>query len=482
MKSTIGVYGLGVMGRSLALNLEENGNRVSVFNTSLPGEENIVSDFIESEGKNKLLIGTETLPEFVNSLETPRKILMMIKAGPAVDSVIEGITPLLDEGDILLDGGNSHFEDTERRISILRKKGIYFVGLGISGGEEGARFGPSMMPGCSTEVWAKIKGLLEPISAKAFDGSPCCTRTGKAGAGHFVKMIHNGIEYADMQLIAEAYHIMKQSLDMSAGEISNQFSVWNDGLLNSYLFEITAHILKTKDSDGEPLVDKILDSAGQKGTGKWTAISALEYGIPLPAISEAVTARFISSFTGLRKSLSVSKHEKVTASPVNRKEVLSNLADAILASRILSHAEGFFMITEINRVKNWGIDPAEVARIWQGGCIIRSSLLKTIVKAYKREPHLSHILKSELISSQLNNLQHGWRATICHAANRRIPIPVIMSSLSQYDGLRSARLPANLIQAQRDYFGAHTYERRDKPRGKFFHTPWKNQRPHASQM
>ncbi len=277
MKSTVGVYGLGVMGRNLALNFERNGNRGSVYNHPMPGEETVVSDFIESEGESKSFVGAESLPEFVQSLESPRKILVMVKAGPPVDSVIEELIPFLDEGDILLDGGNSHFEDTERRVENLSKEGVHFVGMGVSGGEEGARFGPSMMPGTSPEIWRQLKDLLEPISAKAFDGSPCCTRIGARGAGHFVKMVHNGIEYADMQLIAEAYHIMQEEFQMTAGEISDQFSTWNSGILSSYLFEITAEILTIKDDNGEPLVDKIFDSAGQKGTGKWTAISALPH-------------------------------------------------------------------------------------------------------------------------------------------------------------------------------------------------------------
>ncbi|WP_340103942.1 decarboxylating NADP(+)-dependent phosphogluconate dehydrogenase [Rhodohalobacter sp. 8-1] len=472
-KSAIGVYGLGVMGRNLALNLEDHGNQVTVYNRSVPGEEKVVSDFIESEGKSKSFIGAQSPLDFAQSLESPRKILIMVKAGPPVDSVIDELIPFLDQGDILIDGGNSHFEDTERRASNLAEEGIRFVGMGVSGGEEGARFGPSMMPGTTIKTWLKLKPLFEPIAAKAFDSSPCITRIGTGGAGHFVKMVHNGIEYADMQLIAEAYHIMKQDFQMSAGKISDQFSAWNSGLLSSYLFEITADILSVSDDDDNPLVEKILDSAGQKGTGKWTAISAFENGIPLPGISGSVTARFISSFTDLRRKLSSSETYESTSANEDINQSLAYLADALLASRVVSHAEGFFLIAEMNRQKEWEIDPAEIARIWQGGCIIRSELLKTIVKAYKKEPALNHLLQSDIVSELLKDLQGGWRNTISRAAISGTPVPVMMSSLSQYDSLRSARLPANLIQAQRDYFGAHTYERTDKPRGKFFHTEWK---------
>src|SRR6056297_373662 len=471
-KSAIGVYGLGVMGRNLALNLEDHGNRVSVYNRSAPQEEQIVSEFINNEGQSKSFLGAHTLPEFVKSLETPRKILIMVKAGAPVDSVIEQLVPLLEKGDIILDGGNSHFEDTERRAASLSEEGIHFVGMGISGGEEGARFGPSMMPGTKPETWNQLKQLFEPIAAKAFDGSPCITRIGSGGAGHFVKMVHNGIEYADMQLIAEAYHIMKQDFQMTAMEISEQFSEWNEGLLNSYLFEITADILSVKDKDGEPLIEKILDSSGQKGTGKWTAITALKHGVPLSGITESVTCRFLSSFTDLRSALSETLPGPVFPVISSRSHALSQLSDSLLASRILCHAEGFFMISEANKQMEWGIDPAEIARIWQGGCIIRSSLLKTIASAYNQEPAPAHLLQTDAFSKMLSPLQNGWRKTISRSARIGIPSPVMMSSLSQYDSIRSKRLPANLIQAQRDYFGAHTYERTDQPRGNYFHTNW----------
>lgn len=471
-KSTIGVYGLGVMGRNLALNLEEKGNRVSVYNRKAEGEQNVVSSFLEKEGKGKAFIGTEDLNGFVNSLQTPRKILIMVKAGSPVDSVIDELTPLLEKGDILIDGGNSHFNDTERRSESLTGKDLLFVGMGVSGGEEGARFGPSMMPGTTEKVWNQLSPILEPIAAKAFDGSPCCTRIGTGGAGHFVKMVHNGIEYADMQLIAEAYHFMKTVLDMNAIEMSEQFAEWNQGPLNSYLFEITSEILKVTDKDGSPLVDKILDSAGQKGTGKWTAVSALELGIPLPGITGAVNQRFFSSLTNLRPSLSKKTIHPTQKIDSGREEVLSDLEDALYASRILCHAEGFYMITQSGEEHSWGISPDEIARIWQGGCIIRSELLKMVVSAFKEMKSPDHLLLANNLSNILDDAEEGWRSFTCRALQHKIPVPVMSSSLSQYDSLRSGRLPANLIQAHRDYFGAHTYERTDKPRGKFFHTNW----------
>lgn len=471
-KSSIGVYGLGVMGRNLSLNLEENGNRVSVYNRSAPGEEHIVSDFIKNEGKSKSFVGSQSLADFVQSLESPRKILIMVKAGPPVDSVIEELKPFLKKGDILIDGGNSHFEDTERRVDQLSDKGIHFVGMGVSGGEEGARHGPSLMPGTTQEAWQQIQSIFEPIAAKAFDGSPCCTRIGAGGAGHFVKMVHNGIEYADMQLIAEAFHFMNKVLEMDAIEISEQFAQWNRGSLNSYLFEITSEILKVTDQDGSPVIEHILDSAGQKGTGKWTAISALELGVPLPGITGAVNQRFISSLTDLRSSLSQKKsYFKQNLRP-NKAEILSDMESSLYASRIVCHAEGFYMITQTSDDCSWDIWPADVARIWQGGCIIRSELLNLIVSAFNEIQTSDHLLMADTLSTILKDSENGWRSFISRAIKHKIPVPVLSSSLSQYDSLHTGHLPANMIQAQRDYFGAHTYERTDKPRGEFFHTNW----------
>lgn len=472
-KSSIGVYGLGVMGRNLALNLEEKGNRVSVYNRPMTGEEHVVSDFIENEGKSKSFVGTKSLTNFVESLESPRKILIMVKAGPPVDSVIEELKPLLKKGDILIDGGNSHFDETERRADQLSAEGLHFVGMGVSGGEEGARHGPSLMPGTTQEAWQRIQPIFKPIAARAFDGTPCCTRIGNGGAGHFVKMVHNGIEYADMQLIAEAYHIMKDGLGMSAIEISDCILQWNDGPLASYLFEITSEILTVHDSDGTPLVDKILDSAGQKGTGKWTAISALDLGIPLPGITASVNQRFISSLTELRSSLATN-HPKKEISSKQKKLLLQHLEDALFASRIMCHAEGFYMITKTSSERSWDISPGEVARIWQGGCIIRSELLRLLVTAFQQKPQPEHLLNDDSVMAEIKSREDRWRSLTNFAIQSKIPVPVISGALSQFDSLRSGRLPANLIQAQRDYFGAHTYERTDKPRGEFFHTNWKD--------
>jgi 6-phosphogluconate dehydrogenase len=473
--STIGVYGLGVMGRNLALNLEGHGNSVSVYNRKSKGEEKIVEGFLKNEGNGKNFTGSDTIADFVQSLEKPRKILIMVKAGDAVDSVIEELLPHLGKDDILIDGGNSHFEDTERRVKSLRKDGVQFVGMGVSGGEEGARFGPSLMPGSTKKAWKELNEIFEPIAAKSFDGSPCCTLIGSGGSGHFVKMVHNGIEYADMQLIAEAYQIMRSALGMSAIEISRQFSEWNNGSLGSYLFEITADILSVSDDEGEPLVDAILDSAGQKGTGKWTAINALELGLPASVISEAVFSRFVSSLTDLRKRSSYSVAGPVNHEKMNAAEMLPVLEDALLSSRMVAHAEGFYMITETSKEYKWDINPAEVARIWQGGCIIRSKLLNNIVAAYEQGYGLTHLLQAPIFANRFRTLQTGWRKCISMAALHGIPVPGMMAALSQYDSLRSERLPANLIQAQRDYFGAHTYERIDKPRGQFFHTDWKDE-------
>jgi len=471
MKSTIGVYGLGVMGGNLALNLADHGQAVSVYNRSGYGEDHVTSSFLQRAGPGYKFFGADSVEAFVNSLEQPRKILLMVKAGKPVDDVIQEVLPLLDEGDILIDGGNSHFDDTERRPAFLSSKKIHFVGMGISGGEEGARFGPSLMAGSDLQAWPELRDIFEPVAAKDFNGKPCCVRIGPGGAGHFVKMVHNGIEYADMQLIAEAYQIMQHELGMSVDEISSQFNDWNHGPLNSYLIEITAKILTVKDGDGEPLVTKILDSAGQKGTGKWTAISALGQGIPLPGITQAVYSRFISSFVDLRQQAATQLPGPSGKKKLQKNEV-TYLEDALLASRIICYAEGFFMISEANKQKNWGINPAEVARVWQGGCIIRSQLLSTIEKSFSKSPQPKHLLLDADISTLVNRRQDGWRKCISKAALTGLPIPVMMSALSQYDSIRSARLPAAIIQAQRDYFGAHTYERVDSPRGKFFHTDW----------
>ena len=472
-RSDIGVYGLGVMGRNLALNFEDKGNSVSVYNRRTKGEETVTNDFLSDEGKRKDFRGHEDVRSFVTSLSTPRKILLMVKAGKPVDLVIEELLPFLDSGDILIDGGNSNYNDTNRRVEKLAARNIRFVGMGVSGGEEGARNGPSMMPGGNPGAWKEIRSILEPAAARAFDESPCCTWIGSGGAGHFVKMVHNGIEYADMQIIAEAYHLMKHVLGMNSEEISNQFRKWNKSQLNSYLIEITGEILAVKDESGMPLTDKILDSAGQKGTGKWTAITALELGVPLPGITQSVFARFASSYKELRSAIAARHNQSYKKTGLSHSEFLSALADALLASRMVSYAEGFHLIQTKSDEAGWKISPGEVARIWQGGCIIRSKLLNDITEAFRQEPGLSHLFLSENYFGKLAGLQDGWRQIITEAVKSATPVPNIIAALSLFDTMRYEKLPANIIQAQRDYFGAHTYERTDRPRGEFFHTDWK---------
>lgn len=468
----IGIYGLGVMGKNLALNFEQSGFSVSVFNRNAPGEEHIVNDFITAEGAGKKFTATGSAAEFCSSLQTPRIILLMVKAGEAVDHVIDELKPFLEPGDIIIDGGNSHFEDTIRRTRQLDENNIHFVGMGVSGGEEGARNGPSLMPGGNAKAWNIIKPILEPVSARAFDGSPCCAWIGLSGAGHFVKMVHNGIEYADMQIIAEAYHVMKNGLDMDSKEISNQFKIWADTTLSSYLFEITADIFSVSDSQGKPLVEKILDKAGQKGTGKWTAIHALELGVPLPTISQSVYARYFSSQKNLRKELSSNVNFKSRASFSDKGKVLDELEHALIASRMISHAEGFHLISSASEHFGWSVDFSSVAKIWQGGCIIRSKLLETINMAFSKNPALKHLLLDSSYSKKVESHISGWRHFLGRAVVSAIPVPAISSALNAYDSLHTENLPANLIQAQRDYFGAHTYQRRDKPEGMFYHTDW----------
>ncbi|MDZ7717275.1 MAG: decarboxylating NADP(+)-dependent phosphogluconate dehydrogenase [Balneolaceae bacterium] len=470
----IGIYGLGVMGRNLALNLEDNGFSVSVFNRKAPGEETIVQDFMKAEGQDKNFYGADSLVGFIQSLESPRKILLMVKAGKPVDQVLESLIPHLDKGDIIIDGGNSYYRDTIRRINKLQSDGVQFVGMGVSGGEQGARFGPSLMPGGSHEAWPEIKPFFENIAAKAFDGTPCCRWVGEGGAGHFVKMVHNGIEYADMQLLAEVYHILKESLGMQAAEIGRLFKLWNETSLNSYLMEITSKIFMATDDDGEPLVEKILDCAAQKGTGRWTAIEALQHNVALPGISQAVFARFFSNLVEIRNEFSETQNS-ISAASFNREELIENLEKTLLACRLTAYAEGFFMISSVSDEFEWDINYSSIAKIWQGGCIIRSVLLKEIEQVFQKKPNLKHLYLFDDFSEQLSELQSGWRSVVSHAINSGIPVPCMSAYMSLYDTLRSNTLPANLIQAQRDFFGAHTYERIDKPRGQFFHTDWENQ-------
>ena len=472
-KADIGMIGLAVMGENLALNMEGKGFTVAVYNRTVPGlEEGVVERFINGRGKDRNFVGSTRIEDFVRSIAAPRKIMMMVKAGKPVDELIEQLLPLLDKGDVLIDGGNSHFPDTIRRTKYLESKGILFIGTGVSGGEEGALLGPSIMPGGSPAAWPLVKPILQAIAAKVEDGTPCCDWVGGDGAGHFVKMVHNGIEYGDMQLICEAYQIMKELLGMSAAEMHAVFKQWNAGDLNSYLIEITADILAFKDADGQPLVEKILDTAGQKGTGKWTSVVSLDLGVPLTLISEAVFARCLSAM----------KDERVEASKVlrapklefdgDRQVFLNDLEQALYASKIISYTQGFVLMHEAAKEYRWNLNYGGVALLWRGGCIIRSIFLGKIKEAFAANPGLPNLLLDRFFGERIERSQQAWRRVVSTAVLHGVWVPAMSTGLCYYDGLRNARLPANLLQAQRDYFGAHQYERIDKPRGQFFHTNW----------
>ena len=467
-KSDIGLIGLAVMGENLILNMANHGYSVTAYNRSTDK----VDNFIDGRAQGKSIRGAYSIEELVNSLSSPRKIMLMVKAGAPVDAVIEQLIPLLDEGDIIIDGGNTHFPDTNRRVAYLKEKGILFIGTGVSGGEEGALIGPSIMPGGSPEAWPHVKPIFQQISAKVDGDVPCCDWVGEDGAGHFVKMVHNGIEYGDMQLICEAYQIMKELLGMSADEIHEVFADWNKGDLDSYLIEISRDIMAFKDEDGEPLVEKILDTAGQKGTGKWTAITALDLGVPLTLIGEAVFARCLSAL----------KDERVYASTVlsgptpeftgDKAAFIEDLRQAVFASKIVSYAQGYVLMTEAAKEYDWNLNYGGIALMWRGGCIIRSAFLDNIKEAYDKSPKLSNLLLDDYFKDKVEAAQSGWRRVMAATMLNGIPAPTISAALCYFDGYRTARLPANLLQAQRDYFGAHTYERLDMPRGEFFHTNW----------
>ena len=466
--SDIGLIGLAVMGENLVLNMESKGFRVTVYNRS----KQKIDNFLAGRAKGKNITGSHSVEEFVASLKRPRKVMLMIKAGSAVDEMIETLLPLLEPGDILIDGGNTHYPDTNRRTAYVESKGLLYIGTGVSGGEEGALLGPSIMPGGSIAAWPEVKPVFQAIAAKVEDGSPCCDWVGENGAGHFVKMVHNGIEYGDMQLITEAYQIMRDLLKMSAFEIHEVFNKWNEGELNSYLIEITSDILAFKDDDGQPLVDSILDTAGQKGTGKWTGIAALELGIPLTLIGEAVFARCLSAM----------KDERVYASKVlkgpdkifrgDRQAFIDDLKEALYASKIVSYAQGYELMKAAAMEYGWKLNYGGIALMWRGGCIIRSVFLGKIKEAYDNNPDISNLLLDPFFKEKVEKAQKGWRNIISVAALNGIPIPALSSALGYFDGYRSEKLPANLLQAQRDYFGAHTYERIDRPRGEYFHTNW----------
>lgn len=464
----IGLIGAAVMGSNLALNMERHGFSVAVYSRTPES----VTRFIEGAAKGKNILGTYSLESFVASLEKPRRILMMIKAGAPVDQMIDKLLPLLEPGDILIDGGNSHFPDTIRRVRKVEETGMLYIGTGVSGGEEGALTGPSIMPGGSPAAWPHVKPILQAIAAHTAEGEPCCDWIGEGGAGHFVKMVHNGIEYGDMQLICEAYQLMRDYLGMTYQDMHDTFAQWNQGELNSYLIEITRDILAFRDTDGAPLVEKILDTAGQKGTGKWTGIAALDEGVPLTLIGEAVFARCLSAMKDERVEAS-----RVLSGPAPRFEgdraaFLEDLRRALFAAKIVSYAQGYVLMRSAAETYGWHLNYGGIALMWRGGCIIRSVFLGKIKEAFTKNPALSNLLLDPYFKDAVEGAQAGWRRVCAAALMNGIPTPALTSALNYFDGYRTERLPANLLQAQRDYFGAHTYERLDAPRGQFFHTNW----------
>ena len=465
--SDIGLVGLAVMGENLVLNMESKGYTVTAYNRSTEK----VDDFIKGRAAGKNIRGARTLEELVNSLETPRKVMLMVKAGQPVDDLIEKLIPHLDPGDIIIDGGNAHYADTIRRTRYVESRDLLFIGTGVSGGEEGALTGPSIMPGGSAAAWESAKPIFQGIAARVEDGTPCCDWVGSDGAGHFVKMVHNGIEYGDMQLICEAYQIMKELLGMTPAEMSEVFADWNEGELDSYLIEITRDILAYEE-DGEPLVEKILDTAGQKGTGKWTGVSALELGIPLTLIGEAVFARFLSSQKEERTRASKLLNGPARNFEGDRQAFIEDIRQALLASKIVSYAQGYLLMREAADVHNWNLDYGGIALMWRGGCIIRSVFLGRIKEAFDQDPGLSNLLLSPYFRDKVETAQASWRRAVSAAVCQGIASPALTSALSYFEGYLSQRLPANLLQAQRDYIGAHSYERIDRPRGEFFHTNW----------
>jgi 6-phosphogluconate dehydrogenase len=467
--SDIGLVGLAVMGENLALNMESKGFKVSVYNRTVEK----VDHFMEGRGKGLNFYGAHSLEDFIDSLKSPRKVFLMVKAGKPVDDFIERLIPLLDPGDIIIDGGNTHFPDTARRTEYVESKGLLYIGTGVSGGEEGALKGPSMMPGGSPAAWPFVKPIFQGISAKVADGTPCCDWVGQGGAGHFVKMVHNGIEYGDIQLICECYQIMKDILGMTNEEMHETFAEWNKGDLDSYLIEITRDILAKKDEDGRYVLDYILDTAGQKGTGKWTAISALDLGEPLTLISESVYARCLSAL----------KNERVAASKIldgpspvkfegDRAAFLEDLRRGLFASKVVSYAQGYSLMRAAAKEYGWDLNYGGIALLWRGGCIIRSVFLGKIKEAFDKAPDLANILLDPYFKEKLSEAQAGWRKVVSQAIVNGVPAPCMTAALEYYDGYRTERLPANMLQAQRDYFGAHTYERTDRARGEFFHTNW----------
>ncbi len=462
----IGVIGLAVMGQNLILNMNDHGFTVAVYNRTTEK----VDRFLENEAKDTNIIGAHSLEEFVSTLKRPRRAMLMIKAGKAVDAVIEQLLPLLEEGDIIIDGGNSNYEDSMRRTQELEARGLQFIGTGVSGGEEGARHGPSIMPGGSEAAWEHVKDIFQGIAAKV-DGVPCCDWVGENGAGHYVKMVHNGIEYGDMQIIAEAYDIMKMGVGLDNARMHDIFRRWNEGKLDSYLIEITADILGYQE-DGEYLLDVILDAAGQKGTGRWTAMSALDMGIPLTLISEAVSARSLSALKDERVEVAAHLSAPDASFDGDVDSFIDDLEDAVYASKIVSYAQGYMLMGAAAHEYDWHLNYGGIALMWRGGCIIRSVFLNNIKDAYERDANLVNLLIDPYFKDAIAKAQGAWRRVIAKAVELGIPTPAMSAALSFYDGYRRERLPANMLQAQRDYFGAHTYERVDKPRGEHFHTNW----------
>ena len=467
-KADFGLVGLAVMGQNLVLNMDDHGFKVAVFNRTVSK----VDDFINGNAQGTQVVGTHSIEELASVLKRPRRVMLLVKAGQAVDDFIELLIPHLQEGDIIIDGGNSNYHDTIRRTEYVESKGLLYIGTGVSGGEEGARHGPSIMPGGSPEAWPHVKPIFQAVAAKVDGGTPCCDWVGENGAGHFVKMVHNGIEYGDMQLICESYYLMKKALGLSHDHMHQVFAEWNEGKLDSYLIEITRDILGFRDEQGEPLVEKILDTAGQKGTGKWTAVSALDMGIPLTLIGEAVLARFLSAL----------KDERVAASEVlsgpqpkfdgDKQAFVDDIREALYASKIISYAQGYMLLRAAAGEYGWNLNYGGIALMWRGGCIIRSVFLGKIKDAYDHDPALSNLLLDPYFKEQVEASQAAWRRVVARAVEMGIPVPAMSSALAFYDGYRNERLPANLLQAQRDYFGAHTYERVDRPRGEFSHTNW----------
>ena len=465
----IGLIGLAVMGQNLVLNMNDHGFKVAVFNRTVSK----VDDFIANEAKGTQVVGAHSVEALAGLLKRPRRVMLMVKAGDTVDQMIDHIVPSLEAGDIIIDGGNSLYTDSNRRTKALAAKGILFIGTGVSGGEEGARRGPSIMPGGNPAAWPHVKPIFQGIAAKVEDGTPCCDWVGEDGAGHFVKMVHNGIEYGDMQLICEAYDLLQHGLGLTADEFHDVFAEWNKGELDSYLIEISRDIFAKKDEDGQPLVDKILDTAGQKGTGKWTVISSLDAGQPVTLIGESVFARCLSALKDERVAASkVLKGPKAKPSVGDRAAFIENVRRALYCSKIISYSQGYMLLKAAAKENGWNLNMGGIALMWRGGCIIRSQFLGNIKTAFDKKKNLDNLLLDKFFSRAVNKYQASWRKAVMAAVKLGVPTPAFSTALAFFDGYRAGRLPANLLQAQRDYFGAHTYERLDQPRGQFFHTNW----------